>query len=66
MNMPQACFGAESHAFSIDFWLTSPEVNGNSPLTSWLQVCILRTGGTMLLCEQQGQPTQTFGLVTVQ
>jgi len=37
MNMLQACFGAESHAFSIDLQLTSPEINGNSPFTSWLQ-----------------------------
>lgn len=61
MNMPQACLGAESHAFPIDLWLMTTEINKNSPLTSWL----LTIGGTTLHKEQE-QSTQTFGLSTLQ
>lgn len=61
MHMPQACLRAESHAFPIDFWLTSTEINKNSPLTSWL----LMIGGTTLHKEQE-QTMQSFGLPTVQ
>lgn len=61
MNMSQACLGAESHAFSIDFRLTSTEINKNSPLTSWL----LMIGGTTLHKEQE-QTMQRFGLPRVQ
>lgn len=55
MNMPRACLGAESHAFPIDLWLMTTEINKN----------LLTIGGTTLHKEQE-QSTQAFGLPTLQ
>lgn len=55
MNMPQACLGAEFHAFPIELWLMTTEINKN----------LLTIGGTTLHKEQE-QSTQTFGLPTLQ